>query len=95
MTPLHSAAGRADLAMTKLLIERGAPLERKNSFGGTVLDSTLWFAYNSVPEDLAGRDYPAIIDVLLAAGARDDLYPKMKEYIDEIYRRAGRERTIK
>ena len=95
MTPLHSAAGRADLAMTKLLIERGAPLERKNSFGGSVLDSTLWFAYNSVPEDLAGRDYPAIIDVLLAAGARDDLYPKMKEYIDEIYRRAGRERTIK
>ena len=94
MTALHSAAGCANLAMTKLLIERGAPLERKNSFGGTVLDSTLWFAYNSDPGDLAGRDYPAIIDVLLAAGARDDLYPKMKEYIDEIYRRAGRERGV-
>lgn len=92
MTALHGAAGRANLAMTKLLIERGAPLERKNSFGGTVLDSTLWFAYNSDPADLAARDYPAIIDVLLAAGARDDLYPKMKEYIDEIYRRDGRKR---
>ena len=92
MTPLHSAAGRADLAMTTLLIERGAPLERKNSFGGTVLDSTLWFAYNSDPEDLARRDYPAVIHVLLAAGAKDDLYPEMKGYIDEIYRRAGRVR---
>jgi hypothetical protein len=94
MTALHSAAGRANLAMTNLLIERGAPLERKNSFGGTVLDSTLWFAYNSNPEDLAARDYPTIIDMLLAAGARDDLYPKMKEYIDEIYRRGGRERGV-
>ena len=57
------------------------------------MDSTLWFAYNSDPVDLAAKDYPAIIDVLLAAGAKEDLYPKMKQYIDEIYRRAGRKRA--
>lgn len=93
-SPLHAAAGMADLGMTRLLIARGAPLERMNSYGGTVLDSTLWFAYNSHPDDLAHRDYSAVIDLLLEAGARDDLYPKMKEYINEIYRRAGRERGV-
>jgi hypothetical protein len=92
MTALHNSAGRANLAITKMLIGRAAPLEKKNSYGGTVLDSTLWFAYNSDPIDLAQRDYPAVIDILIAAGARTDLYPKMAGYIDEIYRRAGRAR---
>jgi ankyrin repeat protein len=92
LTALHDAAGRADLEMTKMLIRRGAPLEKENSFGGTVLDSTLWFAYNTSPFDRAGRDYPAVIDILIAAGAKADLYPEMKGYIDEIYRRAGRQR---
>jgi hypothetical protein len=94
LTALHHAAGRADLDMTRMLIQRGAPLEKKNSFGGTVLDSTLWFAYNTDPFDRAGRDYPAVIDILLAAGAKADLYPKMQGYIDEIYRRSGRERGV-
>jgi ankyrin repeat protein len=93
MTALHNATGRADIEMTRLLIDRGAPLEKKNSFGGTVLDSTLWFAYNLDPFDRAGKDYPAVIDILLAAGAKADLYPKMQGYIDEIYRRGGRERA--
>ena len=92
-TALHGAAGRADLEMTRMLIERGAPLEAKNRYGGTVLDGTLWYAYNVNPRDRAGRDYPAVIDILLAAGAKADVYPEMKGYIDEIYRRAGRERA--
>ena len=33
MSPLHQAAGRANLEMVKLLIERGAPLEMKNFYG--------------------------------------------------------------
>jgi ankyrin repeat protein len=84
MTALHSAAGRANIGMTKLLIERGAPLEKKNGYGGTVLDSTLWFAYNSDPADFAQRDFPAVIDILLAAGAKDDLYPEMKGEIQAL-----------
>jgi hypothetical protein len=74
--------------MTKMLIERGAPLEAKNTYGGTVLDGTLWFAHNSSPEDLAKRDYTAVINLLLAAGAKDDLYPEMKSHIEALRRRA-------
>jgi hypothetical protein len=84
MSALHQASGRANLDMVKLLIERGAPLEMKNAYGGTVLDSTLWFAYHVSPAEFAGRDYPAVIDALIAAGARTDLYPEMKQYIDEV-----------
>jgi ankyrin repeat protein len=92
MSALHQAAGRADLDMVKLLIARGAPLEMKNSYGGTVLDSTLWFAYHVSPAEFASRDYPAVIDALIAAGARTDLYPEMEKYIDEVYRKAGKKR---
>jgi hypothetical protein len=92
MSALHEASGRANLDMVKLLIERGAPLEMKNSYGGTVLDSTLWFAYHVSPAEFASRDYPAVIDALIAAGARTDLYPEMEQYIDEVYRRAGKVR---
>ena len=91
MTALHWAAGSGDLAMIDLLIERGAPLEQKNVYGGTVLDSTLWFAYHVDPTELTRTDYPAVIDALIAAGARTDLYPRMREYIDGVYRRAGRD----
>jgi ankyrin repeat protein len=90
MSALHQAAGRADLEMVKLLIERGAPLEMKNAYGGTVLDSTLWFAYHVRPSEFANRDYPAVIDALIAAGARTDLYPEMERYIGEIASRRPR-----
>jgi hypothetical protein len=92
MTALHWAAGSGDLAMVHLLIERDAPLEKTNVYGGTVLDSTLWFAYHVDPAEFARNDYPAVIDALIAAGAKADLYPRMQEYIDGVYRRAGRDR---
>jgi hypothetical protein len=91
MTALHHAAGRADLDMVRLLISCGAPLEKKNAYRGTALDSTLWFAYNVDPAEFARRDYPAVIDLLIAAGARTDLYPEMQEYISGVYR-AGKQR---
>jgi ankyrin repeat protein len=89
MTPLHWAAGGGHLEMMKLLIERGAPLEKKNVYGGTVLDSTLWFAHNVSPKEFAANDYPPVIDALIAAGARTDLYPEMQRLIDNVYRRAA------
>ena len=92
MSALHQAAGRADLDIVRLLIQHGAPLEMKNSYDGTVLDSTLWFAYHVSPAEFASRDYPAVIDALIAAGARTDLYPKMEQYVDEVYRKAGKKR---
>ena len=92
MSALHQAAGRADLDMVRLLIARGAPLEMRNAYGGTVLDSTLWFAYHVSPAEFASRDYPAVIDALIAAGAKTDLYPEMEQYIDKVYRTAGKKR---
>jgi hypothetical protein len=87
MTALHWAAGGGHLDLIKLLIERGAPLEQKNVYGGTVLDSTLWFAYHVTPEGLSHNDYPAVIDTLIAAGARTDVYPEMQKHIQGVSKR--------
>jgi ankyrin repeat protein len=83
MTALHWAAGGAHLETMQLLIERGAPLEAKNEFGGTVLDSTLWFA--SHVQDI---DYAPAVDMLITAGASTDIYPEMREVIERVSRRA-------
>jgi ankyrin repeat protein len=81
MTPLHWAAGAGHIDTMKLLIARGAPLEKRNEYGGTVLDSTLWFAHNAHEE----VDYRAVVDTLIAAGARTDLYPEMQRLIDDVH----------
>ena len=91
MTALHWAAGEARVEMVGMLIERGAPLEAKNEYGGTVLGGTLWLAFNADAYELARRDYPAVIDSLIAAGARTDLHPEMKGWIAEVYNRAGKD----
>ena len=88
MTALHWAAGGGHLDMMRLLIARGAPLETKNEFGGTVLDSTLWFAYNGREAPVMAIDYSAAIQMLIAAGAKPDLYPEMQKLIDGVSRRA-------
>jgi hypothetical protein len=89
MTALHWAAGGGHLDVVELLLERGAPLEEKNVYGGTVLDGTLWFAHHVSPAEFARNDYPAIIGTLIAAGARTDVYPEMQKHIDDVHRRAG------
>lgn len=87
-TALHAATGGADLQVIDLLIERGAPLEKKNMYGGTVLGQAIWFAYHGDPARLS--DYADVIEALIAAGARMDAYPLMREHIREVYRRAER-----
>jgi hypothetical protein len=87
MTALHWAAGGGHLDTMKVLIARGAPLETKNEYGGTVLDSTLWFAWNARRTPVPAIDYPAAIEMLIAAGANADLYPEMRQYIDGVMRR--------
>ena len=90
MTALHEAAGHGHLSLVDLLIERGAPLEKRNVYGGTVLASTLWFAYHHEPLGSERIDYSGVIDKLIDAGARVDAYPRMREHIDEVFRRAGK-----
>jgi len=65
MTGLHLAAHDGRLDTVKLLLARNAPLEVKNSYGGTVLDQTLWSAVNH-PRP-AHRE---IVEALIAAGAK-------------------------
>src|SRR5262249_26265853 len=65
-TPLHCAAIGGQLETIKLLLKRNAPLEVKNMYGGTVLGQTLWSAAHGGDPKV----YAAIIEVLIAAGAK-------------------------
>jgi hypothetical protein len=87
MTALHWASATGLLEVMPLLIDRGAPLEVRNTWGGTVLDSTVYFAMN---QPVAGADYPAVIERLLAAGAdieAVDPRPTGIASIDEVFQR--------
>jgi hypothetical protein len=64
LAAFHWAANRGNLDTVKLLIERKAPLEQRNMYGGTVLDCTVWSAINEPRHDHIG-----IIEALIAAGA--------------------------
>src|SRR5436309_369653 len=66
MTALHWAAATGMMDLIKVLLERGAPLEVKNRWGGTVLASTAYFA---IYQPVQGVDYPAVLEALLDAGA--------------------------
>lgn len=87
MTALHWASATGLLDVVQVLIDRGAPLEVRNTWGGTVLDSTVYFAMN---QPVAGADYPAVIERLLAAGAdieAVDPKPTGITSIDEVLQR--------
>jgi hypothetical protein len=81
LSAVHWAAERGQLAVVRLLIEHHAPLELRNSYGGTVLGCTVWSAQQ-------GRraDHLAIIAALLAAGASLDTtgYPTGDADIDAL-----------
>ena len=77
MTALHWAVigGREDII--QLLLKNKAPLEIKNSYGGTVLGQALWSAYNDPkPQDAL------IIDMLIKAGEK--IEEDWNQYIEEI-----------
>ncbi len=76
---LHFAAAHGHLDIVDLLVQHGASLEKRNSYGGTVLDGMVWYALNG-PID--GVDYSTIAYHLLALGARTDVYPEMRGYVD-------------
>ena len=75
MTALHSAAAAGMPEIVDMLLSKGAPLEVRNTWGGTVLDSTCWFVRNAPAE---GADYPAVIERLVRAGADvNEVYPPL------------------
>jgi ankyrin repeat protein len=83
-TALHFAAAYGHMDIVSLLLAHGAQLETLNSYGGTVLTATLWYAFNGPIERV---DYAAVVRALIAAGARTDIYPKTREHIDELLTR--------
>jgi hypothetical protein len=85
-TALHAATGGADPKVIDLLIRQGAPLEKKNMYGGTVLGQALWYALSGDPGSI--KDYATVVDALIAAGARTDVYPEMQQHINKVRRRA-------
>ena len=78
----HWAANRGNLETVKLLIERKAPLEQENMYGGTVLGGALWAAFNEPKPD-----HLPIIEALIAAGAKVE--PDWNQAIDELRQRDG------
>ncbi len=83
-TATHFAAAYGHMDIVRLLVQHGVSLETRNSYDGTVLSGTLWYAYNS---PVAGVDYPAVVRELIALGARTDAFPKLKQYVDEVLSR--------
>lgn len=89
MTALHWAAANGLMDIGRRLLERGAPLEVKNTWGGTVLDSTAYFA---VFQPIDGVDYSAVLEFLIGAGADVGVlraYPAGNELIDDLLQRHG------
>ena len=96
-TALHWAAGAADAGLVKLLIKRGAPLEVRNRWGGTVLEHA-GHGFQHGPADL---DFVETFEVLLAAGAQirgswlqwletvNSRSSEEKEALEEVLRRYG------
>lgn len=85
-TALHRAAMGRQLSTIKLLLKRGAPLEVRNAYNGTVLGQTVWSAAHGGDPDV----YIPIIETLIAAGAKlGDRHPPVSLRVDEILARHG------
>jgi hypothetical protein len=75
------------MSVIERLLERGAPLEEENVWGGTVLDSTMHFVLN---QPVKGVDYAIVFELLLAAGANPnavDPSPSGNARVDDVLRR--------
>ena len=82
----HWAANRGQMEVVKILIRAKAPMETRNSYGGTVLGCTVWSA---VHEPRAGQI--EVIEELAKAGARieEAEFPSGNAAVDEILKRHG------
>ena len=65
-TPRHWAAWYGHVECVMLLIERGAPFELENNYGGTVVDGAVWGWTHS---DGDGTNGTRILQILFEAGA--------------------------
>jgi hypothetical protein len=95
MTALHWAAAFRYVDVVRLLLAAGAPLEVRNTWGGTVLDSTVWFVKNPPAEHPYNKvdvGYMPILEMLIAAGADIEEvtpFPSGVAEVDDLLRRLG------
>jgi ankyrin repeat protein len=73
------AAQRGDVAMLKLLIDRGADLDSSHKYGGNALGTAIYAAANF---PTPGGDYPGAVDLLLDSGLErsDDMLTFASEH---------------
>ena len=86
---LHWAAWYGHHAAVEFLINRSAPLELKNNYGGTVIDSTVWGYANS--DGCVGNCEP-ILKQLADAGAdlsKISPFPSGNARVDSVLRSLG------
>ncbi len=91
-TPLHWASWNRHLDTMAVLIAASAPLEARNIYGGTVLDSTVYGAVHSG----APADYVPTLERLIVAGADLDAVDYLTgiEVIDAVLRRHRRSSAV-
>jgi ankyrin repeat protein len=99
MPPLHNACYAGRLAAVQLLLARGADLHKKNAYGGDALGSAIYGSVDCCDPDggpgsltldeITHGDYGAIVELLLAAGARPPKHATGSEAVREVLRRHG------
>jgi ankyrin repeat protein len=86
-TALHWAAAGAHVHIVRLLLDRGAPLETLNIWGGTVLEHAGWGFEHSAP----GIDFSPVFEALLASKAR--IGGAWLAWLDKVKTRSAEERS--
>ena len=96
MTGLHWSMVGGHIDTIRLLLQRNAPLEVENDYGGTALGCLIWAVRNSDriyrwPEP--DTDWAAIVQLLIDAGVtvyeNDSDFPTGNQEVDELLRRHG------
>ncbi len=99
MPPLHNACYAGRLQAVQLLLARGADLHRRSAYGGDALDSALYGSEHCcdpeggpgtlAPDEISHGDYPAIVELLLRAGAPPPRHLRGSEGVRQVLRRSG------
>jgi ankyrin repeat protein len=99
MSALHRACWQGDLAMTRLLIGRGASAALPHRYGGDALSTAIRGSINNhereggatmrLCDEVAPREYAQVVDLLLSAGAAPPSGPGGSDVVVAVLLRHG------